>query len=84
MNRSINTGIIGFGLSAKVFHAPFIHSHPGFNLSAVVERNHQHSKMIYPDVEVLKQHGNLLADDHIDLLVVATPNTLHYPMVMIP
>ena len=34
----IKTGIAGFGLSGQVFHAPFIHANPGFELTAVVER----------------------------------------------
>ncbi len=81
MNKPINTGIIGFGLSGKVFHAPFIHSHPGFQLTTVVERRQQLSKDIYPAVNVLKNYHELLKDDSIDLVVVATPNIYHYPMV---
>lgn len=77
----INTAIVGFGLSGKVFHAPFIHSHPDFHLSVVVERSDQLSKTIYPYVDVLKDYKFLLEDHTIDLVVVATPNTFHYPMV---
>jgi len=80
MSRPINTGIIGFGLSGKVFHAPFIHTHPGFTLSAVVERSTTHSRKIYPEVDVVKTHQELLADKSIDLIVVATPNIYHFPM----
>jgi len=77
----INTAIIGFGLSGKVFHAPFIHTHPGFHLSVVVERHNQLSKALYPYVDVLKNYKFLLEDHTIDLVVVATPNAYHYPMV---
>lgn len=81
MIDSINTGIIGFGLSGKVFHAPFIHTHPGFHLSVVVERNHQYSREIYPYVDVIQDYKYLLEDDSIDLIVVATPNIFHYGMI---
>ena len=81
MMQIINTGIIGFGLSGKVFHAPFIHAHPGFCLVSVVERHHQHSKDLYPEINILKSHSELLKDKNIDLIVVATPNIYHYPMV---
>jgi len=81
MNQVINTGIIGFGLSGKVFHAPFIQAHPGFRLVSVVERHHQHSKDLYPGINILKSHSEMLKDDNIDLVVVATPNIYHYPMV---
>ncbi len=80
MRPPINTGIIGFGLSGKVFHAPFIHSHPGFKLSTIVERNRQDSRKIYPDVKILKHHRDLLSDPAIRLVVVATPNIFHFPM----
>jgi len=81
MGDPVNTGIIGFGLSGKVFHAPFIHTHPGFHLSSVVERKNRHSRETYPYVSVLKNHNELLKDDSIELVVVATPNTYHYSMI---
>jgi len=81
MLDTINTAIIGFGLSGKVFHAPFIHTHQGFNLSVVVERNHYYSREIYPYVDVLKDYKYLLEDHTIDLVVIAVPNIFHYSMV---
>ncbi len=81
MGDTINTGIIGFGLSGKVFHAPFIHTHPGFRLSVIVERHHHHSNDIYPYIDVIQDYKYLLEDDSIDLIVVATPNVFHYSMV---
>lgn len=80
MTRLIHTGIIGFGLSGKVFHAPFIHTHPSFHLSAVVERRHHFSKEIYPYVSVVDDYHDLLRNDSLELIVVATPNNLHFPM----
>lgn len=80
MSRLIHTGIIGFGLSGKVFHAPFIHANPGFHLSAVVERHDQNAKEIYPYVSVIKDHAELLNDDSIELVIIATPNIFHHPM----
>ena len=80
MSERIKTGIVGFGLSGKVFHAPFIHSHPGFQLSHVVERHHQRSKEIYPSVHVVKDYHELLEDQSLELIVIATPNAFHFPM----
>ena len=80
-HKKINTAIIGFGLSGKVFHAPFVHTHLGFDLKKIVERNHTHSKEIYPYVEVVSDYRELLEDQNLDLIVVATPNTTHYSMV---
>jgi scyllo-inositol 2-dehydrogenase (NADP+) len=78
MGKVLNTAIIGFGLSGKVFHAPFIHTHPGFSLRKVVERNNRLSKEIYPDVEVVQDYKNLLEDASLDLVVIATPNIFHF------
>ena len=80
MDNIIKTGIIGFGLSGRVFHAPFLHVHPGFELTAIVERHDERSKKIYPHVKVLKDHRELLADKNIRLVVIATPNVMHFPM----
>ncbi len=80
MEQRINTAIIGFGLSGRVFHAPFVHTHPGFNLKKVVERHNSQSKKIYPYVEVVRDYTDLLKDENIDLIVVATENTLHHRM----
>ncbi|RZJ84082.1 MAG: oxidoreductase, partial [Chryseobacterium sp.] len=37
MDKVINTGLLAYGMSGKVFHAPFVSAHQGFNLHAVVE-----------------------------------------------
>ena len=79
--KQLNTAIIGFSLSGRVFHAPFIHTHPGFNLTKIVERNSSASQEIYPYVEVVRDYKNLIQDDSLDLIIVGTPNTWHYTMV---
>ncbi|NQU03390.1 MAG: Gfo/Idh/MocA family oxidoreductase [Syntrophaceae bacterium] len=79
--KIIKTGIIGFGLSGRVFHAPSLHTNPNFTLYKVVERHREDSKKIYPYLAVVKDWHELLTDPAIDLVVVATPNILHYPMV---
>jgi predicted dehydrogenase len=78
MGKIINTAIIGFGLSGRVFHAPFIHVHPGFRLTKVVERNGNSSKELYPYADVVRDYQRLLNDDTLDLVVIATPNIYHF------
>lgn len=80
MNKTINTGIIGFGLSGRVFHLPFLHLNPGFRIRKIVERNSDDSKTFYPDVVVVRNYTDLLNDPEIDLIVICTPNHLHYRM----
>lgn len=81
MEKIINTAVIGFGLSGKVFHAPFLHMHPGFRLKAVVERHGNSALEVYPDIEIIKDYRQLLEDPSIDLIAVCTPNIHHFEMV---
>lgn len=80
MQKIINTAIIGFGLSGRVFHAPFLHTHPGFRLAKIVERQGNTSKEIYPEVEIVRDYKALLSDNTLELVVIATPNILHFDL----
>ena len=44
MSKIINAGIASYGMSGKLFHAPFLQSHPHYHLSAIVERNKNESR----------------------------------------
>jgi len=79
MKKNIKVGIAGFGMSARVFHAPFFDVDPRFRIVKVFERTTEKSKEKYPYVEVVHQFEELLTDD-IDLIVICTPNNLHYSM----
>ncbi|MDZ7743063.1 MAG: oxidoreductase [Bacteroidota bacterium] len=78
MENPIKTAIIGFGLSGKVFHAPFLHTHPGFELTKILQRHSNSSKEIYPYVEVARDFDNILQDKEIELVAICTPNTTHF------
>lgn len=79
--KTLQVGLVGYGLSGQVFHAPFIHTHSHMNLKKVVERRGAKSKERYPYVEVVSTYEELLADEDIDVVIITTPNELHYPMV---
>lgn len=78
MSNKINTGLLAYGMSGKVFHAPFIDSHPGFNLLAVTERNQKKAAATYPNIKSYASVEALLADDAIELVIINTPNNTHY------
>ncbi len=80
MEKVIRTALAAFGMSGRVFHAPFLKADPRFELVRVYERTTQRVQEEYPEVEVVRSFDDLLSDD-IDLVVVNTPNTLHVPMV---
>lgn len=74
----LNVGLIGFGLSGRYFHAPFLEVSPHFNLKKVVTRNSAAVHEFNPAIEVVSSTEELLADDTIDLVFVCTPNHLHF------
>ncbi|MBC7614800.1 MAG: Gfo/Idh/MocA family oxidoreductase [Pedobacter sp.] len=78
MNTKINTGLLAFGMSGKVFHAPFINAHPGFSLRGITERNRKLATADYPSVISYNSIDELIADDEIDLVIVNTPNFTHF------
>ncbi len=75
--KIIKTGICSYGMSGKLFHAPFIHAHPGYELSGIVERNNQDSRERYPNSKLYRSVEELCADKNLDLVVVNTPTHLH-------
>ncbi|MDT3402902.1 Gfo/Idh/MocA family oxidoreductase [Mucilaginibacter terrae] len=78
MSSPIVTGILSFGMSGRIFHAPFVHAHPGFQFKAVVERSKKNVKEYYPDVISYDSVDEILNDEEIQLIIVNTPNQLHY------
>lgn len=76
--QKVNTALLSFGMSGKLFHAPFIHLHPGFNLAGAWERSKQSIGEIYPGTRSYKTLEELLSDETIQLVVVNTPTSTHY------
>lgn len=76
---AIRTAIVGFGISAKVFHAPFVAANKEFELTAVLERSKEESKQLYPNAKVVRTIEELVNDKELDLIVITTPNETHFP-----
>ncbi|MCW3090583.1 MAG: oxidoreductase [Ferruginibacter sp.] len=74
----IKTALLSFGLSGKVFHAPFLQVHPGFQLAGSWERSKKIIEDVYPGVTSYPSLEAVLADDSIDLVIVNTPTATHY------
>jgi predicted dehydrogenase len=79
MKKIINVGLAGFGMSGKIFQAPFLDADERFLIKKVYERTSEKSKEEYPYVEIVRTYEELLTDD-IDLVIISTPNSQHYPM----
>jgi len=75
----VRVGLIGFGLAGQAFHAPVIIG-AGMELACVLERHGSKARERYPDVRVARTLEELLADETIRLVVVATPNDSHFAL----
>ncbi len=82
MKKPIKTGILSFGLSGKIFHAPFLKEHPGFEFHGIVERSKKEAHHSYPHVKSYDNVDSLLADPEIELIVVNTPNYTHFDLAL--
>src|ERR1044072_6269058 len=78
MEKIIKTGVCSYGMSGTIFHVPFIHVHPGFEFTAVVERSKDLAKQQHPKVTVYRSLEEMLQDSSLNLIVVNTPNYTHY------
>ena len=76
----IQTGLLAYGMSGRVFHAPFLHTRPHFALRAVVERNRKTAAETYPAIISYDSVDALLADDALELIVINTPNDTHFAL----
>jgi scyllo-inositol 2-dehydrogenase (NADP+) len=76
--KSINAALLSYGMSGKVFHAPFIHKHPGFTLLGSWERSNQLIQTDYPYVKSYAQLEDILNDKTVDVVVVNTPTYTHF------
>lgn len=74
----INTALVSFGMSGKVFHAPFISINPNYNLVGSWERSSKNIQAAYPCTKSYDSYESLLADPTIDLVIVNSPNDSHY------
>ena len=75
--QKIKTALLAYGMSGKVFHAPFLELHPGFELTGAWERS---KKLIQDDFPMVKSYASIdeLLKDEVDLVVVNTPVGTHF------
>lgn len=72
----IRTGLIGYGLAGRAFHAPLIDAVEGLSLAAIASSRRDEIARDRPEVRVTDAHA-IIADPAIDLVVIAAPNAVH-------
>lgn len=81
----IRTAVIGYGLSAKIFHIPFILSLPSlYTLHGIVQRSptaENSAATAFPTAKVYKSTDEMLADADVDLVIITAIPSAHYALV---
>ena len=76
----IGAAVVGYGYAGRSFHAYLIGLAEGIELRAVSTRDPERRRAAaadYPDARIYARFEDLLADERIDLVVVATPHYTH-------
>lgn len=81
--KTINVGLIGYGMAGRVFHAPVLTCVPGLSLKKIRETRKENIEIAnqrYPEAEIVGDSKQIFSDPSIDLVVIGTPNTSHHPL----
>lgn len=77
----LRTGLIGFGLSGRVFHGPFVSTNPAFSLDLIATGNAERqadARERHPTAEIVNTPSELLARaGELDLVILASPAHVH-------
>lgn len=80
MSQPIQTAFASFGMSGMVFHGPSLKANPNFRIRKILERSKNLSSEKYPEAEVVRDYREILNDPEIQLIIVNTPDYMHYEM----
>lgn len=78
----VNVAVVGYGLSAKIFHIPLILALPdAYNLYGVVQRTPKpddDASKDHPGIKTFRSIDDMLADAEVHLVVISSTPETHY------
>jgi predicted dehydrogenase len=77
---TFNVALVGYGYAGKTLHAPLIDSVAGLKLVAVCSSNPEKVADDRPSVQISHSAEELYAQQNIDVVVIATPNSTHFDL----
>ncbi|KAI9727765.1 MAG: hypothetical protein M1834_008004 [Cirrosporium novae-zelandiae] len=80
-SKQFNVAVIGYGLSAKIFHIPFVTTTPGLKLYAVVQRHpkpEDDAEKDHPGIKSYRSAEEMVKDPAVDLVIVSTTPNIHF------
>lgn len=78
--ETLKVGIIGYGLSGRIFHGAILSGTKGFEVKKVVTTDLDKRAQAledFPLVKVVRAATEVFVDEEIDLVVIAIPNEKH-------
>ena len=85
MKDRIRIGIVGCGVHAQIAHIPNFKRNPQSSLTAICDTDIQKIDYLSSKYNIPKRYQDfqeLIEDEEIDAIVIATPNYLHAPMTI--
>jgi predicted dehydrogenase len=67
-------------MSGEVFHGPLLQAHPAFELSMILERSKDKSRLRYPKSTIVRSLDDVLGDANVELVIVNTPHETHFDL----
>ncbi|KAI0403343.1 hypothetical protein F4802DRAFT_293261 [Xylaria palmicola] len=81
--KVFNVGVVGYGMSANIFHIPFITTTPGLKLHSILQRSprpESSAPQDHPDLRHFQAMEPFLADADLDVVVLTTTPDTHFPL----
>jgi scyllo-inositol 2-dehydrogenase (NADP+) len=72
-------GVVGYGLSAKVFHIPFITALADFEFTHILQRSSRDALNKHPHLQIVTTAEAFFATD-VELVIITTPPESHYSL----
>lgn len=82
----VRVAVVGYGLSGRVFHSPFLEADSNFALAAIItsdETRRAQAKAEHPSARIYRSFEELeTSNDPIDLVVIAGPPDSHLDLAL--
>ncbi len=85
MSKQVNVAVVSTSWWAETAFLPYLQNDERVNLRAICGRNQERAKEVadkFGIEEIYADYRNMLAQSELDAIVVASPDNLHYEMVM--
>lgn len=82
--KPINTAVVGYGYAGRCFHSYLIKLADGLRLSAISTRDPERQRRAHEEqkVKIYPSIKELLKDESIELVVIATPHDTHKDLAL--